>query len=76
MKLLGSFLVVFLLASLVVALDNIVVTEPNTDQKLGSTISVKWDTSQIPDGLKTTGTFAQSLYIVNEHISYFEIFLA
>jgi hypothetical protein len=57
-KLLKSFLAVFLLASLAVALDNIVVTEPTTDQKLGSTITVKWDTSQIPEGLKTTGTFA------------------
>lgn len=76
MKLLEFFLAVFLLASLVVALDHIVVTEPNTDQKLGSTVSVKWDTTQIPDGLKTTGTFAQSLYIVNKHISHFGIFFA
>ena len=35
----------------------IVVTEPNTDQKVGSTVTVKWDTNQIPEGLKTTGTF-------------------
>ncbi|GET03228.1 hypothetical protein RCL_jg8413.t1 [Rhizophagus clarus] len=53
-KLLKLFLVVFLLASLAVALDHIVVTEPTSDQKLGSTVTVKWDTSQIPTGLKTT----------------------
>ena len=56
-KLLQSFLAVFLLASLAVAVDQIVVTEPNSDVKLGSTVSVKWDTTQIPKGLKTTGTF-------------------
>ena len=57
-KLFVSFLVVgLLLFSLVLALDNIVVTAPTSDQKVGSTVDVKWDTTQIPKGLKTTGTF-------------------
>ncbi|RIA86156.1 hypothetical protein C1645_780275 [Glomus cerebriforme] len=53
-KLLVSFLVASLLISLVVALDHIVVTDPVTDQKLGSIVDVKWDTTQIPKGLKPT----------------------
>ncbi|CAI2166990.1 16606_t:CDS:2 [Funneliformis geosporum] len=53
-KSLVTFLVVTLLTSLVATLDDIVVTSPTTDQKIGSTVDVKWDTSQIPKGLKTT----------------------
>ncbi|RIA80721.1 hypothetical protein C1645_838186 [Glomus cerebriforme] len=38
------------------AFDNIVVTSPTTDQKLGSTVDVKWDTTQISTGLQITDT--------------------
>ncbi|CAG8698269.1 570_t:CDS:2 [Cetraspora pellucida] len=60
-KLLVYFLVASLLTSLVVAVpqvksssNSIKVTEPTTNQKVGGTVDVKWDTTVIPKGLKTT----------------------
>uniref|UniRef100_A0A1D1Y128 Uncharacterized protein n=1 Tax=Anthurium amnicola TaxID=1678845 RepID=A0A1D1Y128_9ARAE len=53
-KLLTTFLAVFLLASLAVALEHVIVTDPTTDQKIGTTVSVKWDTTQIPKGVKSS----------------------
>ncbi|CAG8438850.1 5145_t:CDS:2 [Acaulospora morrowiae] len=66
MKSLLHFLVVVLLAlieavSRVQSTDSIKFIAPTTDQKVGSSVEVKWDTTFIPKGLNTSDNISSRI---------------